>query len=319
MKILLIDQAKKNFREQDYGRWHFIPYYFEKKRQKVTHLTKKDWKKFLFTYLKFKPHIIISTAYAGIIPIFFKKMGIVKCPIVHDWNDYYTEIFGRRIGLAKAAFLENYIIQNSDFLTTPSKYLLEKANIYGKRIKFIPHGVELNLKLPPAKLKGKFKLLYIGEQTTYKRIDRIINAVKGLNCDLYLVGNINESFQKIASKNVHFLGRIPHEEIGAYIKAADVCVITADQENLKMHEYAKAGKIILAFKGRIQYFFTHLKDAYLTEDFRQGIKTLMTNTKLRKRLEKNIKIFPTFSWDKVAKDYTLFLKKVLKKENERKS
>jgi len=316
MKILLIDQAKKNFREQDHGRWHFIPYYLEKKGHKILHLTKKDWKKFLFSYLRFKPDVIISTAYAGIIPIFFTKIGIVKCPNVHDWNDYYSEIFSHKIGLTKASFLESFVIQYSDFITTPSKYLAEKASIYGKKAEFIQHGVELNLNLKPVKLKGKIKLLYIGEQTKYKRIDRIINAVKGLNCQLYLIGKPNKKLQEIAPKNVTFLGRIPHKEIASYIKAADICVITADQENLKMHEYAKAGKCIIAYKGRIQYFFTHMENAYITDNFKDGVKILIKDKKLRKRLEKTIKRFPTYSWQGVAKKYLGFLKVI--KENERK-
>ena len=60
MKILLIDQAKKNFQEQDIGRWHFLPIEFENHGHKVLHITKQQWKKFLPLYNKFKPDIIIT-------------------------------------------------------------------------------------------------------------------------------------------------------------------------------------------------------------------------------------------------------------------
>lgn len=313
MKILLIDHAKKHFEKQDIGRWHFLPLYFKKGGHKVLHIIKKDWRKFPLTYIKFKPDIIISTGFIGIIPILFRKLRLVKCPIIHDWNDYYTEIHGPRIGIAKAAFLEAYIIENSNYITTPSRYLFEKARIYEKKARFIGHGENLNLNQKKANLKGKFKLIYVGDQNKYKKVNRIIEAVNGLNCELYLAGTINESLLKIAPKNVQFLGKIPYNKVGAYIKAADVCVITADQENLKLHEYAKAGKVILAYKGRISYFLTHLENAYICEDLRQGLIKLMKNPKLRKKLEKNIKKLPTSSWNKIAEEYLTFLKDIIQK------
>ncbi|MEK6852949.1 MAG: glycosyltransferase family 4 protein [Nanoarchaeota archaeon] len=314
MKILLIDQARKNFREQDTGRWHFLPYYFEKFGHEVYHVTRKDWKKFPFIYLKFKPDIVISVGpVAGYISCILRKLGIIRAPLVHDWNDYWTEILGPKHGLARIARLEHYAIENSDFVTTPSRYLAEKCRIYGKSCQLFLHGVELNLNLKPANLRG-FSLLYIGEQTPYKKIERIIEAVKGLKCDLYLIGHANEELKRIAGKNVHFLGKVSHKEIGAYIKAANVCVITADQENLKMYEFARAGKVVLAYKGRISYFLTHLQTAYITENLKEGVIELMKSTQLRRRLEKNIKNLPTYSWKEITRKYLNFLKGVKRSE-----
>lgn len=313
MKILLIDHARKHFRKQDAGRWHYLPSFFKKHGHKVLHITKQQWIKFLPAYLRFKPDIILFTGFAGVLPIILKKFRIVKCPIVHDWNDFYAEIHGPRIGIAKANFLEGVVVQYSDFITTPSKYLAEKGQLYGRKVEFIPHGVNLDLKKKPIKLQGKCKVLYIGEQTFYKRVDRIIKAVKGLNCKLYLLGTPNKDLQKIAPKNAHFLGKVPHEEIGAYLKAVDICVSTGDQENLKLHEFTRAGKTVLAYRGRIAYALTHLENAYICEDLRKGLIKLMNNPKLRKKLEKNIKELPTFSWKGVANLYLSFLEKIIKK------
>ena len=308
MKILLIDHAKKNFREQDTGRWHFLPYYFEKAGHEVLHLTKEDWRKFYATQKEFDPDFIISTGFAGMIPIIYKKLGLIKQPLIHDWNDYYDEIFSARLGRL-AAFLERYVIKNSNYVTSPSKYLLHKGKTFGKKVEFIQHGVELNLTVKKANLKGKFKILYIGELTPYKRVDRIIESVKGLNCELYLIGHPTEELKKIAGGNTHFIGRVPHEKIAGYLKAADVCVVTADQENLKLWEYAKAGKAVLAYKGRnrISYFLTHNKTAYITNDLREGLLRLMKDKKLKRKLEKNIKTLPFYPWKGIAKKYLDFL------------
>ncbi len=313
MRILLVDQAKKSFREQDTGRWHFIPTHFEVEGHKVLHVTRGEWKKFLLHYHKFKPNIIITV---GPAPGFFvslcKRLGLISCPLVHDWNDYWTEILGPKYGLAKIAFLEKYSIENSDFITTPSRYLASKCEAFGKKSSLILHGVELNLGLKPANLSG-FSVLYIGELSPYKRVDRIIDAVKGLKCELYIIGEPPKELQKTAPKNAHFLGRIPHTKIGAYIKAADVCVIANDQENLKMYEFAAAGKTVLAYKGRVSYFLTHMQTAYITEDLHEGLLALMHNPPLRKKLGKGIKDLRVYSWKEIGDKYLELLNKIIKK------
>lgn len=313
MRILLVDQAKKSFREQDTGRWHFLPMHFEGGGHKVLHVTRGEWKKFLLHYHKFRPHVIITV---GPVPGFFvslcKRLGLISSPLVHDWNDYWTEILGPKYGLAKIAFLEKYSIENSDFITTPSRYLASKCESYGKKSRLILHGVELNLGLKPASLGG-FSVLYIGELSPYKRVDRIIDAVKGLRCELYIIGEPAKELQKTTLRNVHFLGRIPHARIGAYIKAADVCVIANDQENLKMYEFAAAGKAVLAYTGRVSYFLTHMQTAYITEDLREGLLTLMRNPPLRKKLGKGIKDLRVYSWKEIGDKYLELLNKIIKK------
>ncbi len=188
MKILLIDQAKKHFREQDTGRWRFLPLNFEKEGHKVLHITRKDWKSFLFHYIKFRPDVIISVGpISGFIACVCKRLGLINTPIVHDWNDYWTEILGPRYGVAKIAYFEHYAVENSDFITTPSRYLASRTENYGRKPELIVHGTDVNFALKPANLKG-FSLLYIGELSPYKRVDRIIDAVRGLKCELYLIG-----------------------------------------------------------------------------------------------------------------------------------
>ncbi|HIH17776.1 MAG TPA: glycosyltransferase family 4 protein [Nanoarchaeota archaeon] len=315
MRILLIDQAKKSFREQDTGRWHFIPTHLEARGHKVLHVTRGEWKKFLLHYHLFKPHIIITVGpVPGFLVALCKRMGLISCPLVHDWNDYWTEILGPKHGLAKIAFLEKYSIENSDFITTPSRYLASKCEAYGKKAHLILHGVELNLGLKPANLSG-FSVLYIGELSPYKRVDRIIEAVKRLKCELYIIGEPTKELQNIAqeNENVHFLGRIPHARIGAYIRAADICVIANDQENLKMYEFAAAGKAVLAYKGRVSYFLTHMQTAYITEDLREGLVALMRNATLRRKLGKSIKDLRVYSWKEIGDKYLELLNKIIKR------
>jgi len=113
-------------------------------------------------------------------------------------------------------------------------------------------------------------------------------------------------------KNVHFLGLIPQNELPRYLKTADILVLTADDDcTLKMFEYIKAGKAILGIRGRLNYVLTHLENAYLTDDIKKGLKALVENDELRKRLADGVKRVRVYTWREVADMYLRVLEEVL--------
>ncbi|MEW6062896.1 MAG: glycosyltransferase family 4 protein [Nanoarchaeota archaeon] len=288
-----------------------LSYIFEKQGNKVDFITKKDWLKFYFRYLRFNPEVVISSGVIGFIPALLRKIKLIKCPVVHAWDDIYSEVMGKKYGYGFIYFLEVFTIKNSDYITTVSKHLEKEARKLGKKVSYIPHGADRSNK-KAVKLRGRIKVLYVGEQTEYKKVDRIIKAVDGLNCDLYLIGQTNPEFKKIASKNVHFLGFKKQEDVPGYVKAADIVVVTSNQDSaLKMFEYIRCGKCILAYDGRIRKILTHKKDAYLTRDFRKALAELIKNKSLRSKLSKNVKKIRTYTWEEVAKSYLNVLSKVI--------
>ena len=317
MKIQVIDHRPEKVPAKMIG-WHLIPFILERKGHKIDIVSKKEWWKFYFKYLKFRPDVIVSSGIIGALVALLKKLRLVNVPHYHAWDDHYVEVMGKKWGIAKTAYFEYFIIKNADFVSTPSRFLYYNGKSIGREdIVNIPHGVDKDFdKVKAVDLKGNIKLVYLGDMSTaYKGVRKIIDAVRGLDVELYLLGEANKELQKIAPKNVHFLGHIPHIEVPGYLKVADILILTPDQDScLKMFEYIKAGKPILAFKGKIGYVLTHEENAYLTEDFGKGLRELIADKELRDKIAKNIKNFKVYTWEEIADMHLENLKKLVRRK-----
>lgn len=268
----------------------------------VDHLLKKDLKKVYLRYLKFRPDVVISVSEIGPFPILLKKLRLIRAPHVHDWTDDYTDINGKDYGVAFIAFCEYFTVANADFIITPSVYRKERCELWGKRVFYIPHGVDADFdSKEPASLSGNIKVVYAGEQSTKKNVDKLIAAVRGLDCDLYLLGETNNEFIAKAPPNVHFMGFVDRSQIPSYLKAADILALTPDDDStLKMFEYIKAGSAILGTRGKIGYVLTHLENAYLTDDLARGLRELISNPSLRDKLAQQVRKIRVYTWNEVA-------------------
>ena len=316
MKIQILTAAREKIPNPPIHDFERLPIIFRQFGHDVDYVVKSEWSKFYWKYLKFKPDVIIAVGPIAALPGFLKKIGFIrKSLLVNDWTDYWTETMGEKHGIAKIAFLEFYGIEKADVIVTSTKFNYDRALLLGKKTYYRQHGVDLDLeKVKEAKLEGKFKILYCGSQDNkMKRIEKLIEAVKGLDCDLYLIGKPNPELQKTAGKNVHFLGFIPPNEIASYYKAADIITMTMDSDgSLKLFEAFKVGKPLLALNGRISNILTHRENAYLTPNLREGIIEIMKDKKLREYLSTNIRKIKTMTWEEVAKFYLEILDKELK-------
>ncbi|MBI4168279.1 MAG: glycosyltransferase [Candidatus Aenigmarchaeota archaeon] len=318
MRIQIIAHNTK-YSEYSPYRWDRMPGLLEKNRHTIDHVLKKDWKDFYSRYKSFKPDVVISAGMIGFFPTLLKKLGLIRAPIIHDWVDDYQDIMPKKYNKILVSFLEKFIIKNTDIVTTQSMYRVEKARRWGKEIKFFPQGVNDNFEnRKPVKLKGAFKILYSGTISYNKRVDRLIKAVEGLECELYIIGERDREFKERVGSNVHMLGKVRNNNLPRYLKASDVLVLTMDADStLKMYEYLKAGKVILGIKGKLNFVLTHNKNAYLTNNLREGIITLMNNRKLMKRLSSGARRFKVRTWQEVGKMYSDYITKEVNGKRER--
>jgi glycosyltransferase involved in cell wall biosynthesis len=316
MKIHFISLNLKENYERKSGRGYHLPSNLIKLGQEVKISFKHTFWRFYFDYLRFKPDIVVTQGLAGGIVGFFRKLRLIRKPVIFDWNDYYTEVMGRKHGITKVALLEYSAVGFSDLVTTVSPYLKSVCQNLGKKSVLIPSGISEDLehtekiKLPG---KNKIKFLCVSEVSRYKRVNEIIDAVKGLNCDLILVGNVIDERinSKNIPKNVYLVGRVPHKKAVEYINSADFCVDPQDQDtSLKIWEYIYKGKAILCRAGRKAYLLEHKKNAYLALDFNEGMKELITNQRLKKEMEKNIKKIKIYKWGEISKIYLSLLEKI---------
>jgi glycosyltransferase involved in cell wall biosynthesis len=160
------------------------------------------------------------------------------------------------------------------------------------------------------KLEGsRFKAVYLGDQALYKGMRRLMEAMRGLDADLFMVGTPNDSLLKLAPANVHFTGRVPPQEVQAVLSQADVLVNPSDQDsNFKLQEYIRAGKPILGVEGRMAWAFEHGKNAWLCSDLKEGMMRLAGDSALRDCLTAGVRAMPVLSWEQVARELESVLK-----------
>lgn len=314
MRIQIVSGERNKLPHPIIHDWHHLLYEFKKKGHDVEYTTKNEWLFFYLKYLKFKPDIIICVGVFGAFVAFLKKIRLIRKPIVNDWTDDWAEIMGEKYGYKRIAFLERFMLKNADLITTPSKYR-EKITKKNKwKVVFRPHGTDMDFTdVKPVRLSGKFKIVYAGDMADSKRLDLLINAVSNLDCELYLIGKPNLKLESIAGRNVHFLGPKLPEELPSYYLAADILAITMDNDSsLKIQEYIKSGKPILARQGRLNNIFKHKKNAYLASDFKKGILELMNNKKLLNKIALGSQKIRVHSWEEVAGLYLELIQKVYK-------
>ncbi len=288
----------------------YLPFFLYKKTEMLG-LGKYDFSKFLYHYFKFKPDIIVSDwVPAGFIPVFFKKLGLVKCPIVHRYEDYYVESMTNYPPWL-VGFLENFTVKNADYVITVLPTLYERIKDKRKNVFLLPYGTTPGNKKSKINL-SKFKtkktnvsVIYAGEiNNKFKRIDKIIEAAKDTPCDLFLFGEEpGEEVKKWMGghKNIHFMGWADSEELQSILVQGDILVNTANHDiSMKFLDYIKAGKTILAINDRPKILFKHKETAFLTDDFKGGLIELIKDKKLRKKIEKNMKKIKTYTWEQVA-------------------
>jgi len=306
MKILIVSGTKIAFNKDMPMRWHMLPHEFVNSGHNVKYLLKKDWWKYPFVYFSFKPDVVIGTGLFCFIPSWFYKLKIFRKPVVFDWNDVYHEVMGRKYSPAIISFIELFNAKNSTIVITPSLYLKDKCDTLRINAKFIEHGCDLEpINLHKNEFNTKFNVVYVGEISQYKGAPELINSVKLIPfVDLYLFGQNYITDFNMDYKNVHYMGIISKEKINKYLQSADILVLANNQDSaLKMYDYIKVKGVILAKKGRINYILEHKVNAYLCEDFKEGILELYKNIELRKEIKKNISKFKVKSWKEISAKY----------------
>lgn len=321
MKILYVyNYTDTKYDVSPTSMWNMLPYLLKKKGAEVLGIGKHDLYKFYFKYLEFKPDLIITCwVPAAFVPIFCKKLGLINCPIIHRWEDYYAESM-TRYPYSFIKLMEEFTAQHADYIITVLKDIRDRAQKKGKTVFLLPYGVtggnkktKINLEKLKTR-KNNLKIVYSGEQSRYKRVDRIVNAVKGIDCDLFLLGKINPQLMDLAKgyKNIHFIGHINPKEIITVLKQADILVNTANHDiSMKFLDYISAGKPILALDGRPKNFFRHKETAFLTKDFKAGLIELIKNKGLREKLSKNLKKIKLYSWEEVADIHLKLYREIL--------
>ena len=270
----------------------------------------------------FSPNIIMTNSVAGVLPGFMRLSATLpRTPVVHAWDDCYEDIWRANFGWLAGRFmrwLERQIVVRSDYVITISRHNQRRAETWGKKAWYIPNGCDVpvyDASRCSVRLEGALKLVYCGDQGTYKRTGDIIRAMSHVPADvhLYMVGTPNPALQSVAPANVTFLGRVSENDKWSIMSQADVLVCTADTDcNAKFHEYLRMGKPILGYDGVPNCLFTNRRNALLTRDYPAAIQELQQSPELRRTLAENAaRDIPVCTWREIAAQYDRAFEEIL--------
>jgi len=324
MKVLVISHGPNKTPSKKIG-WHLIPFILKKNHGcKICIVSKAEWLRFYQEYLKFRPDIIVSSGIIGIIVTILKKIGLIRCPHAHMWDDHYVECMGKKWGIDRVAWAEYYIIKNADMVSTPSPFLYEQLQLLGiKNRKLVTHGIYKNFNdIKPdfksfentqarRKARRKTNCLYVGDlENPQKNLGKMLIELSNCDANVFIAGKITPKITAFISRNnirnAVLLGEKTNEECIALMKAADVLLLPAKQDScLKMYEYLASGKPILGLRGRQGYALRHGIDAWLCDNFLSGFNDMMkSGFKPQKAV--------VCTWEQIAAKHYANLKEILK-------
>ena len=205
----------------------------------------------------------------------------------------------------------------------------------------IHNGADLdNVPLPGNDLRtrlgfeGKVVLGFVGFVRPWHGLEWAIRALPRLpqNVDLLVVGDgpAQESLEQEAQalgvkRRVHFVGRVPHQDIASYIQAFDIALQTkavAYASPLKMFEYMALGRAIIApDQPNLREILKADRDALLFDpadetSFFTALERLSRDGELRERLgsaaRRSVEETP-FTWAENARRVELLAQALLSK------
>jgi len=222
---------------------------------------------------------------------------------------------------------EREITASSDIVICVSKELFESKKNLGKKVFYLPHGVDYDLFRQAEKSGQRYPLPfndnkpvigYFGTLTAQNDIELLEYCVDHLSdMNFVFAGQITAGdYSRLLSKpNICFLGKIPYAEIPQLCAAFDVCLLPWKMnkwiENcnpLKLKEYLASGKPIVSVPIRevAENYFNLISISDAPSSFCKSIQWEYENdTELRK--EMRIQAAAAHSWE----SHIVFIEKVI--------
>jgi len=235
---------------------------------------------------------------------------------VHDTNHYEHDLSGFKKWLFGHLFYK-IPYKNTSFITTVSEHtksrLIELFSFDERRIHVIHNCYPEDFSVKEKKeLAPAVKILQIGTKKN-KNLDRLIDALKGLNIELTIVGKISGEIKiKLEQTNINYINKtnLTHKEIyNEYVNTDIVSFISLHEGfGLPIIEANAVGRAVITSNissmPEVGGKAAHYINPYDTNDIKEGILRLINDDEYRNQLIKdgliNIK---RFTPEKKAAEY----------------
>ncbi|MDB5022000.1 MAG: glycosyltransferase [Pedobacter sp.] len=225
---------------------------------------------------------------------------------------------------------EKLLVKESDLVICTSRQLFEEKRRLNPATYFIPNAADLShsskamdpslvihnkLRSIPKPIVGYFG--NIERRIDYKLLSDVIKA--NTEMSFVFAGPVQESYvpeEFYTLQNVHFIGRIPYEDMPAVIKGFDVAIIPFKKDEvsntifpLKLFEYLGAGKPVVATDFNLdlkEFTMDEVQYCSSADDFSAAIGWSMDNDTEESR-QRRIAIAAENSWDKRLSQFKLLI------------
>jgi len=289
----------------------------------------KLWLKVLYVVKKEKVDVLQSEFTAFGIPALFVKFLTFKPIVLVEHNVETFQLpkvtrIGKR-GKKIIKLVEKLVCKGSDrviVMCEAEKKRLLKLKVNEKKIKIIPHGVDLsrfkkikNVKTLRKKYGLKFPVLVFHGVFSYKPnldaikflIEKVLPELekKKVKAKLLAIGNYPP---QIKHPNVIFTGVV--KNLPKFIAAGDIAVVPLTAGGgirIKILEYFAAKKPVIATKKAIEGIPARNNQEVIIsslKNFSSNLLKLIKNKKLREKLSKNaFQFIQTYDWKEICKKY----------------
>lgn len=204
----------------------------------------------------------------------------------------------------------------------------EMLAIAGYQSVIVPHGVEQDFLNPKTDSTSEnIVIASVGELIPQKHLDWVIEAVrnykgqKNVTLNIAGDGSMREELETMAkdAKNIHILGKIPHEKVGEMLEESQIFALPSVNETfgLVYMEATAHQNAVIATRGTgIWGVFEDKKEMFYCdsqESFTEMLHQLIDNDEFRCEMAKKAyeKTAEQYTWDKIISRYSEIYKNSL--------
>jgi glycosyltransferase involved in cell wall biosynthesis len=259
----------------------------------------------------------------------FGKKFIVRCGYLpSEFRAFQHGLDSAEVQRAMNLERALFTAANRVVVTTPAmqQTVLSRYKVDKRKVTVIPNYVDINLFQPGLNSSHQpGRLCFVGRLEEQKNPFAMLEAIKGLDVELLVVGNgsLGELLQTEASANglpVRFLGNVPHRQLPEILNSAKIFVLPSHYEGhpkTLLEAMACGLPVIGSDVPGIRELIRHRETGYLcgtsSGEIRAAIKEVLADADLSVRMGRNAREFAVehFSLDRIVQLELTLLREVV--------